>query len=87
MRRVVLTHTAKWAMPLLMLPQSLCCLLKETASAPHSSPAIAWDEPPAAEQLKGKNIEGSLGFSWLLVRLVFLINLVLSFEDVSAVGV
>lgn len=57
------------------------------ASAPHSSQAIAWDEPPAAEQLKGKNIEGSLGFSWLLVRLVFLINLVLSFEDVSAAGV
>lgn len=61
------------------------------ASAPRSSQAIAWDEPPAAKQLKGKTIEdfwlwywASLGYEedWVLE---FRDNLVLSFEDVSSV--
>jgi len=41
------------------------------ASAPRSSQAIAWDKSRAAEQLKGKNVEGfgcGIGLSWLLGR-------------------
>lgn len=60
------------------------------ASAPHNSQDIARDEPPAAEQLKGKNIKGfgcSTGLLLVTRETGVLIHLVLSFDDASSVDV